>query len=114
MAVTASIGISVNVSLHICHGYEYARGEFRMTAPFINLQPPHQSANYSTGTRHHTLTDPPGKPNSRLKQSLHIMGPPVLKGAFTTLLGVCLLNFASSEVFRSFFQVRARSRCGRV
>mmetsp|Transcript_22539 Transcript_22539/g.46811 ORF Transcript_22539/g.46811 Transcript_22539/m.46811 type:complete len:877 (+) Transcript_22539:151-2781(+) len=44
-------------------------------------------------------------PNKRLKEALTNLGPAVLKGGFTTLLGVVLLSMASSSVFRMFFKM---------
>ena len=40
----------------------------------------------------------------RLKLALNDLGPAVLKGGFTTLLGVMLLSQASSSIFRIFFK----------
>ena len=41
----------------------------------------------------------------RLQEALASLGPAVLKGGVTTLLGVMLLSFASSTVFRMFFKL---------
>jgi len=41
----------------------------------------------------------------RLREALASLGPAVLKGGFTTLLGVILLSGASSSVFRMFFKL---------
>lgn len=40
-----------------------------------------------------------------MKEALTNLGPAVLKGGLTTLLGVCLLSMASSSVFRMFFKM---------
>merc|ERR1712113_68049 len=41
----------------------------------------------------------------KLKLAMHDMGTSVLKGAFTTLLGVVALAFSKSEAFRIFFNM---------
>jgi Niemann-Pick C1 protein len=43
--------------------------------------------------------------DARLKTALMGLGPAVLKGGFTTLLGVIALSQASSSVFRMFFRM---------
>ena len=44
-------------------------------------------------------------PTKRLKEALTSLGPAVIKGGFTTLLGVALLSLACSSVFRMFFKM---------
>ena len=39
------------------------------------------------------------------KQAIHYMGKSVLKGAFTTILGVAILAFSKSNAFRTFFKM---------
>ena len=43
--------------------------------------------------------------DERLQEALVSIGPAVLKGGFTTLLGVLLLSQAGSSVFRMFFKM---------
>ena len=44
-------------------------------------------------------------PKRRFEEALMSMGPAVLKGGFSTFLGVSLLSMASSSVFRIFFKM---------
>eukprot|EP00930_Biecheleria_cincta_P097603 TRINITY_DN89306_c0_g1_i1.p1 TRINITY_DN89306_c0_g1~~TRINITY_DN89306_c0_g1_i1.p1 ORF type:complete len:924 (+),score=108.78 TRINITY_DN89306_c0_g1_i1:64-2835(+) len=59
---------------------------------------------YSTHTAH-TYMHHPGSPNEKLYRSMSKMGASVLSGGGSTLLGICVLAFASSEAFRTFFKV---------
>lgn len=59
---------------------------------------------YSTHTAH-TYMHHPGNPNEKLYASMSKMGASVLSGGGSTVLGICVLAFASSEAFRTFFKV---------
>eukprot|EP00419_Tripos_fusus_P050239 CAMPEP_0172840378 /NCGR_PEP_ID=MMETSP1075-20121228/29277_1 /TAXON_ID=2916 /ORGANISM="Ceratium fusus, Strain PA161109" /LENGTH=92 /DNA_ID=CAMNT_0013684205 /DNA_START=21 /DNA_END=296 /DNA_ORIENTATION=+ len=59
---------------------------------------------YSTHTSY-TYLQHAGTPDEKLLQSMSRMGASVLSGGGSTLLGISVLAFASSEAFRTFFKI---------
>jgi len=53
----------------------------------------------------HAFLDGTGGVEERTRHSLDLMGPSVLKGGLTTLIGTAVLSQASSTVFRTFFKL---------
>lgn len=51
------------------------------------------------------VQDPKAPRNSRIASTMGEIGPPIVLGATTTMLGVLPLSFANSELFRSFFKI---------
>eukprot|EP00929_Paragymnodinium_shiwhaense_P085538 TRINITY_DN4595_c0_g1_i2.p1 TRINITY_DN4595_c0_g1~~TRINITY_DN4595_c0_g1_i2.p1 ORF type:complete len:967 (+),score=89.44 TRINITY_DN4595_c0_g1_i2:293-3193(+) len=62
------------------------------------------TVDYSTHTVH-AYMHAKGKPDQRLYQTITSMGVSIVSGGGSTLLGIAVLGFASSEAFRSFFKV---------
>ena len=53
----------------------------------------------------HAFFDGTGGVEERTRHALDLMGPSVLKGGLTTLIGTVVLSSASSTVFRIFFKI---------
>eukprot|EP00929_Paragymnodinium_shiwhaense_P007427 TRINITY_DN111340_c0_g1_i1.p1 TRINITY_DN111340_c0_g1~~TRINITY_DN111340_c0_g1_i1.p1 ORF type:complete len:1021 (+),score=166.85 TRINITY_DN111340_c0_g1_i1:119-3181(+) len=62
------------------------------------------TVDYSTHTVH-TYMHSKGTPDERLHHTINSMGVSIVSGGGSTLLGIFVLAFASSEAFRSFFKV---------
>ena len=53
---------------------------------------------------HYTVSDETS-PANRMKQALQHLGLPILQGGVSTILGVCVLAFSNSYIFRTFFKL---------
>ncbi|PFX34181.1 Patched domain-containing protein 3 [Stylophora pistillata] len=63
------------------------------------------AVDYSAHVAHAYVTSKKATANERVVEALSTLGASVLMGGFSTFLGMVILAFASSEVFRIFFRM---------
>ena len=87
--IVMAIGLAVDYSAHIIHAYYSDENavEHEEDTPFTPF----------------TFNSENEAVRLRMERALFAMGPPVISGAGTTFLGVMMLGFSGSPVFRMFF-----------
>ncbi|XP_003747353.1 patched domain-containing protein 3 [Galendromus occidentalis] len=62
------------------------------------------SVDYSAHISYAFLTAPERDPNAKMREALHSVGLPIFQGSVSTILGIIVLAFAPSYIFRTFFK----------